>query len=122
MKTRAAVIRQAPGKYEVIDADLEEPRQDEVLVRLVAAGLCHSDDHIATGDLPVATYPMIGGDEGAGVGEAGRPEPRGARPVHPPAFSPPPGFGRGPGAAPSAPNPAAPRATPPPRPRFPHAP
>jgi NDMA-dependent alcohol dehydrogenase len=70
MKTRAAVIRQAPGQFEVAEVDLDEPRQGEVLVRLAAAGLCHSDDHIATGDLPVATYPMIGGHEGAGVVEA----------------------------------------------------
>src|SRR5260370_5289001 len=87
MKTRAAVIRQAPGKYEVIDADLEEPRQDEVVVRLVAAGLCHSDDHIATGDLPVATYPMIGGHEGAGIVEAVGPHTTGVDVGDPVVFS-----------------------------------
>jgi NDMA-dependent alcohol dehydrogenase len=87
MKTRAAVIRQAPGTYEVIDADLEEPRQDEVLVRLVAAGLCHSDDHIATGDLPVATYPMIGGHEGAGIVEAVGPHTTGVDVGDPVVFS-----------------------------------
>jgi Zn-dependent alcohol dehydrogenase len=35
----------------------------------VASGLCHSDDHIATGDMPVPTYPFCGGHEGAGVVE-----------------------------------------------------
>ena len=34
---------------------------------MVASGLCHSDDHLATGDLPAGTYPMAGGHEGAGV-------------------------------------------------------
>jgi NDMA-dependent alcohol dehydrogenase len=70
MKTRAAIIRTAPGKYEVSDIELDAPRQDELLVRLVASGLCHSDDHLATGDVPKPPYPMIGGHEGAGVVEA----------------------------------------------------
>jgi NDMA-dependent alcohol dehydrogenase len=69
MKTRGAVIRKTPGTYEVVDIDMEEPRQGELLVKMVASGLCHSDDHIATGDIPVATYPFIGGHEGAGVVE-----------------------------------------------------
>jgi NDMA-dependent alcohol dehydrogenase len=74
MKTRSAVISQAPtkespGTYEVVEIDLEEPRQGEILVKMAASGLCHSDDHIATGDIPVATYPFIGGHEGSGVVE-----------------------------------------------------
>jgi S-(hydroxymethyl)glutathione dehydrogenase/alcohol dehydrogenase len=67
MRTRGAVVRSAPGKYEVVDLDLDDPRPEEVQVRMVAAGLCHSDDHIATGDLPVAVYPYAGGHEGAGI-------------------------------------------------------
>ena len=67
MKTRAAVVRSAPGKYEVVELDLDEPREGEVLVKLAASGLCHSDDHIATGDMPVPVYPFCGGHEGAGV-------------------------------------------------------
>lgn len=69
MRTRGAVVKQAPGTYEVVDIELDEPRQDELLVRMVASGLCHSDDHIATGDIPVAVYPFCGGHEGAGVVE-----------------------------------------------------
>jgi S-(hydroxymethyl)glutathione dehydrogenase/alcohol dehydrogenase len=67
MKTRAAFIRQAPGEYEVGEVELGEPRQNELLIKMSAAGLCHSDDHIATGDIPAGVYPMIGGHEGAGV-------------------------------------------------------
>ena len=59
----------APGAYETIDIELDEPRQDELLVRMVASGLCHSDDHFATGDVPVGTMPYCGGHEGAGVVE-----------------------------------------------------
>ena len=70
MKTRTAVVTAAPGKYEVVDIDLDEPRKGEVTVRLVAAGLCHSDDHLATGDLTVGIYPFAGGHEGAGIVEA----------------------------------------------------
>jgi S-(hydroxymethyl)glutathione dehydrogenase/alcohol dehydrogenase len=67
MRTRGAVIRQAPGSYEVVDLELDDPRPGEVQVRMVASGLCHSDDHIATGDLPVGVYHYAGGHEGAGI-------------------------------------------------------
>ncbi|HEY4460649.1 MAG TPA: NDMA-dependent alcohol dehydrogenase [Pseudonocardiaceae bacterium] len=68
MRTTAAVLFEQPGKWEVTEVDLDPPRQDEVLVRMGAAGLCHSDDHIPTGDLPVpALLPMAGGHEGAGT-------------------------------------------------------
>jgi NDMA-dependent alcohol dehydrogenase len=70
MKTRGAVITKAPGHYEVIDLEVDDPRQGELRVKLVASGLCHSDDHIATGDIPVAQYPILGGHEGAGVVES----------------------------------------------------
>jgi NDMA-dependent alcohol dehydrogenase len=69
MRTRGAVIRSSPGRYETIELELDEPRQDELLVRMVAAGLCHSDDHLATGDLKTSVYPMAGGHEGSGVVE-----------------------------------------------------
>lgn len=67
--TRAAIVRSAPGEYETATLELDEPRSGEVLVRLVSAGLCHSDDHVATGDIPYAIYPIVGGHEGAGVVE-----------------------------------------------------
>jgi NDMA-dependent alcohol dehydrogenase len=74
MRTRAAAILErptkgSPAKYQVIDVEFGDPRQGELLVRMAASGLCHSDDHIATGDVPVRTYPIIGGHEGAGVVE-----------------------------------------------------
>jgi NDMA-dependent alcohol dehydrogenase len=65
--TRAAVLRRAPGEYETATLQLDEPRPGEVLVRLASAGLCHSDDHVATGDIPFTIYPVVGGHEGAGV-------------------------------------------------------
>jgi S-(hydroxymethyl)glutathione dehydrogenase/alcohol dehydrogenase len=67
MRTRGAVITQAPGQYEVVDLDLDPPSPGEIQVQLVASGLCHSDDHMATGDLEAGIYPFAGGHEGAGV-------------------------------------------------------
>lgn len=67
MRTRGAVIRQAPGKYEVVDLELDSPRTNELTVKMVASGLCHSDDHIASGDHAVGRYPICGGHEGAGI-------------------------------------------------------
>jgi NDMA-dependent alcohol dehydrogenase len=69
LKTRGAVLRQAPGEYELVDLELDDPRQGEVRVKMVASGLCHSDDHVATGDIPVGIYPFAGGHEGAGIVE-----------------------------------------------------
>ncbi len=69
MLTKAAVLFNQPGKWEVAELELEPPRQGELLIKMAAAGLCHSDDHIATGDLPVPSVglPIAGGHEGAGV-------------------------------------------------------
>jgi len=68
MKTRAAVLREVGKDFEIVELDLDEPKAGEVLVRLEASGLCHSDDHLRTGDIPVR-YPIVGGHEGAGVVE-----------------------------------------------------
>ena len=69
MKTNAAVIHE-PGKpIETVELDLDEPGPGEVRIRYEYAGLCHSDVHIATGDL-AARLPMVLGHEGAGVIEA----------------------------------------------------
>jgi S-(hydroxymethyl)glutathione dehydrogenase/alcohol dehydrogenase len=67
VETRGAIIREAPGKFEVVDLVSDDPRPGEIQVKLAASGMCHSDDHLATGDIPVAHYPMAGGHEGAGV-------------------------------------------------------
>ena len=49
MKARAAVLRESPGRYEVVDVDIDSPRDHEVLIRYVASGLCHSDLHFLDG-------------------------------------------------------------------------
>ncbi len=67
LTTRVSLVRSVPGVYETATVELDDPRQGEVTVKLAASGLCHSDDHIATGDVPVGVYPYVGGHEGAGV-------------------------------------------------------
>jgi NDMA-dependent alcohol dehydrogenase len=67
MKTRTAIVREIPSDYQVVELDLEPAGAGELTVEMVAAGLCHTDDHLATGDMPMATMPFAGGHEGAGV-------------------------------------------------------
>src|SRR5579859_7823219 len=66
MKTRAAVLRGIGQDFEVTELDLDGPKAGEVLIRYVAAGLCHSDEHLRSGDLP-PRFPIVGGHEGAGI-------------------------------------------------------
>ena len=65
MKTTAAALWELGGRWEVEEVELDPPAAAEVMVELAASGLCHSDEHLVTGDLPVG-FPMIGGHEGAG--------------------------------------------------------
>lgn len=67
MRIRGSVIRKTPGEFEAVDLELDGPGDGEVMVQLAASGMCHSDDHLARGDMPVAIYPLCGGHEGSGV-------------------------------------------------------
>ena len=51
MKTKAAVLWGLNQKWEVEEIDLDGPKRAEVMVKMTASGLCHSDDHLVTGDL-----------------------------------------------------------------------
>ena len=66
METRAAILWEPNTPWSVETITLDPPRAGEVLVEMVASGMCHSDDHARTGDLPAIT-PLIGGHEGSGV-------------------------------------------------------
>src|ERR1700727_865174 len=69
MRTKAAIIRE-PGKpWEITELELDEPKAGEVRMAFRASGMCHSDEHIRTGD-STGRLPMVGGHEGAGVVEA----------------------------------------------------
>jgi NDMA-dependent alcohol dehydrogenase len=76
MQSRAAILRNVVGPWLVEPFELDPPRAGEVLVRMAAAGLCHSDTHILNGYVtappepgqpPPKRPPTIGGHEGSGV-------------------------------------------------------
>jgi S-(hydroxymethyl)glutathione dehydrogenase / alcohol dehydrogenase len=70
MRMRAAVLREPRVPVRVEEIELEEPKAREVLVRVAAAGVCHSDVLLADGELGAGRWPMVLGHEGAGVVEA----------------------------------------------------
>jgi aryl-alcohol dehydrogenase len=69
VKIKAAVVTATSGRFELQDLDLSDPRADEVLVRIVATGICATDLHIRDGGYPVP-LPVVAGHEGAGVVES----------------------------------------------------
>ena len=69
MKIRIAMARAAKAPFVFEDADLEAPRDDEVLVRIVASCICHTDVAVLNQDINLP-FPIVLGHEGAGVVEA----------------------------------------------------
>ncbi len=67
MKTRAAVAWEAGQPLSIEEVDLEGPRAGEVLVRLAATGVCHTDAFTLSGEDPEGLFPVILGHEGAGI-------------------------------------------------------
>lgn len=69
MKSRAAVLYGEGQEFQVEEIEVDDPKENEVLVHIAASGLCHSDYHMVTGEYGPIHFPMIGGHEGAGVVE-----------------------------------------------------
>jgi NDMA-dependent alcohol dehydrogenase len=78
MKTRAAVLTGVGEKWVVDEVEMTDPGPFDMLVEMKAAGLCHSDEHMVTGDMVIpeevrlqrgipSQFPLVGGHEGAGV-------------------------------------------------------
>jgi S-(hydroxymethyl)glutathione dehydrogenase/alcohol dehydrogenase len=76
VKIRAAVLEEFGAPLEVQEIDLAEPGQREVLVRLAACGVCHTDMYTASGADPSGYAPTVLGHEGGGVVEAVGPDVR----------------------------------------------
>ncbi len=69
MKTRAAVAWEAGKPLEVMEIDLEGPKEGEVLIRNVATGVCHTDAFTLSGEDPEGIFPSVLGHEGGAVVE-----------------------------------------------------
>src|SRR5213083_103979 len=69
MRIRAAILEEFGSPLQVQEVDLAEPRAGEVLVRLAACGVCHTDLYTASGADPSGYAPTVLGHEGAGVVE-----------------------------------------------------
>src|SRR5881398_63395 len=67
MKTRAAVAFEAKKPLEIVEVDLEGPRDGEALVEIKATGICHTDAYTLSGADPEGLFPAILGHEGAGI-------------------------------------------------------
>ncbi|WP_375284916.1 S-(hydroxymethyl)glutathione dehydrogenase/class III alcohol dehydrogenase [Marinicauda pacifica] len=67
MKTRAAIAHKAGAPLSIETVDLEGPRAGEVLVEIMATGVCHTDSFTLSGDDPEGLFPAILGHEGAGI-------------------------------------------------------
>ncbi len=68
-ETTAAVVRESGGRFELEQLELDDPRPDEVVIKIVAAGICHTDVVCRDQWFPVP-LPVVLGHEGAGVVEA----------------------------------------------------
>ena len=66
MKTKGALLWELNSPWRVDEIELDDPVDDEVQIRMHAAGMCHSDYHLTTGATPIG-LPALGGHEGAGV-------------------------------------------------------
>src|SRR6476661_2912040 len=67
MKTRAAVAFEARKPLEIVELDLDGPREGEVLIEVKATGICHTDEFTLSGADPEGLFPAVLGHEGAGV-------------------------------------------------------
>lgn len=79
MRTTAAVLREVDTDWNVEEIVLDPPKAREVLVRFVASGICHSNEHVRVGDTPLE-LPLVPCHEGAGFVEEVGPEVVGLKP------------------------------------------
>ena len=86
MQVRAAVVTELHGPWRTESIEIDDPHAGEVRVKMAFAGLCHSDEHLRTGDMAQdpavlemisgrgSMFPIVGGHEGAGIVDAVGPE------------------------------------------------
>jgi aryl-alcohol dehydrogenase len=69
VEIKAAVVFETSGAFSIEQLELSDPNDDEVLVRIVGVGICHTDLGARDGHLPIPPPPSVFGHEGAGVVE-----------------------------------------------------
>jgi len=69
MEVKAAVVFETGGDFSIEQLELSDPNDDEVLVRIVGVGICHTDLGARDGHLPIPPPPSVFGHEGAGIVE-----------------------------------------------------
>ncbi|KZT54234.1 benzyl alcohol dehydrogenase [Calocera cornea HHB12733] len=67
IKTQALVLDAPGAQFTLQDIVLDEPQADELVVDMVASGICHTDLNVASGNLPVGGFPFVAGHEGSGI-------------------------------------------------------
>ncbi|GEN27288.1 S-(hydroxymethyl)glutathione dehydrogenase [Halovibrio variabilis] len=67
MKSRAAIALEAGKPLELVEIDVEGPKAGEVLVKMVATSVCHTDAYTLSGADPEGNFPAVLGHEGAGI-------------------------------------------------------
>ena len=67
MKSRAALAVAAGQALEIVELDVQGPQAGEVLVQMVATGVCHTDAFTLSGDDPEGIFPSVLGHEGGGI-------------------------------------------------------
>ena len=82
MRTRAAVAYEVNQPLVVEEVELDGPRQGEVLVEIMATGVCHTDEFTRSGADPEGLFPVIFGHEGAGIVREIGPGVTSVAPVH----------------------------------------
>lgn len=70
MKVKAAVAWKANSPLSIEEVDLEPPKKGEVLIKIIASGVCHTDAYTLSGADPEGIFPVILGHEGGGIVEA----------------------------------------------------
>ncbi|MBZ9626576.1 alcohol dehydrogenase [Psychroflexus sp. CAK1W] len=67
---KAAQIKEAEGEFHIVDLDIPTPKASEVLIKVQACGICHSDAFVKDGTFPGLEYPRVPGHEVIGTVEA----------------------------------------------------
>lgn len=67
MRMKAAILHECEKPFQIEEVELDPPKAGEVLVKMVASGVCHSDINVYTGDKVISPLPAVLGHEGAGI-------------------------------------------------------